>query len=39
MAIFGRNTARQRLRRAAEQSLQSPAFSSPVDCTAWVTGG
>ena len=39
MAIFGRNTARQRLRRATQESLKIPAFSSPVDCTPWVTGG
>ena len=39
MAIFGRNTARQRLRRATRESLKIPAFSAPVDCTAWVTGG
>jgi hypothetical protein len=39
VAIFGRNTARQRLRRAARESLKIPAFSSPVDCTPWVTGG
>ena len=39
MAIFGRLTARQRLRRATRESLAIPAFSSPVDCTAWVTGG
>ena len=39
MAIFGRNTARQRLRRAAQESLKIPAFSAPVDCTPWVTGG
>ncbi|MDT5087073.1 MAG: hypothetical protein QOJ61_4116 [Mycobacterium sp.] len=39
MAIFGRNTARQRLRRAARESLKIPAFSSPIDCTPWVTGG
>jgi uncharacterized protein DUF5631/uncharacterized protein DUF5632 len=39
VAIFGRNTARQRLRRATQESLRIPAFSSPVDCTAWVTGG
>ncbi len=39
MAIFGRNTARQRLRRAAQESLKIPAFKSPVDCTPWVTGG
>ena len=39
MAIFGRNTARQRLRRATRESLKIPAFSAPVDCTPWVTGG
>jgi uncharacterized protein DUF5631/uncharacterized protein DUF5632 len=39
VAIFGRITARQRLRRAARESLTIPAFSSPVDCTPWVTGG
>jgi hypothetical protein len=39
VAIFGRNTARQRLRRATQESLKIPAFSSPVDCTPWVTGG
>ena len=39
MAIFGRNTARQRLRRAAQESLRFPAFSAPVDCAPWVTGG
>ncbi|MGH3967099.1 MAG: DUF5632 domain-containing protein, partial [Mycobacterium sp.] len=39
MAIFGRKTARQRLRRASRESLTIPAFSSPVDCTPWVTGG
>lgn len=39
MAIFGRMTARQRLRRATRESLEIPAFSSPVDCTPWVTGG
>ncbi|MGH3563289.1 MAG: DUF5631 domain-containing protein [Mycobacterium sp.] len=38
MAIFGRKTARQRLRRAARQSLTIPAFSAPVDCTPWVLG-
>jgi hypothetical protein len=32
-------TARQRLRRATRESLAIPAFSSPVDCTPWVTGG
>ena len=39
MAIFGRITARQRLRRATRESLAIPAFSSSVDCTPWVTGG
>jgi Family of unknown function (DUF5631)/Family of unknown function (DUF5632) len=39
VAIFGRNTARQRLRRATRESLKIPAFGSPVDCTPWVTGG
>ncbi|SPM29771.1 hypothetical protein MTAB308_3263, partial [Mycobacterium terramassiliense] len=39
VAIFGRITARQRLRRATRESLTIPAFSSPVDCTPWVTGG
>ena len=39
MAIFGRKTARQRLRRATRESLTFPTFSSPVDCTPWVIGG
>ncbi|MBW0013512.1 DUF5631 domain-containing protein [Mycobacterium sp.] len=39
MTFFGRMTARQRLRRATRESLAIPAFSSPVDCTPWVTGG
>ena len=39
MAIFGRNTARQRLRRATQESLTIPAFSAPIDCTPWVVGG
>jgi hypothetical protein len=39
VAIFGRITARQRLRRATRESLAVPAFSSPIDCTPWVTGG
>jgi len=39
VAIFGRKTARQRLRRAARESLTVPAFSSPIDCTPWVIGG
>ncbi len=32
-------SARQRLRRATRESLATPAFSSPIDCTPWVTGG
>jgi hypothetical protein len=39
VAIFGRKSARQRLRRATQESLAFPAFSSPVDCTPWVIGG
>jgi hypothetical protein len=39
VAIFGRKAARQRLRRAARESLTVPAFSSPIDCTPWVIGG
>jgi hypothetical protein len=39
VAIFGRKTARQRLRRATRESLAIPTFSSPVDCTPWVIGG
>jgi hypothetical protein len=39
MAIFGRNSARQRLRRAAQESLKIPAFTPPVDATPWITGG
>lgn len=39
MAIFGRGTARQRLRNAARESLAIPAFSAPVDCSTWVLGG
>jgi hypothetical protein len=39
VAIFGRITARKRLRRATRESLTIPAFSSPIDCTPWVIGG
>jgi Family of unknown function (DUF5631)/Family of unknown function (DUF5632) len=39
VAIFGRKTARQRLRRATRESLAIPTFSSPVDCAPWVIGG
>lgn len=39
MAIFGRNTARQRLKRATQRALSQPTFDSPPDCTPWVIGG
>ncbi|RUP07100.1 MAG: hypothetical protein EKK34_00385 [Mycobacterium sp.] len=39
MGIFGRITARQRLRRATQESLSVPTFSAPLDCTPWVIGG
>jgi hypothetical protein len=39
VAIFGRQTARQRLRKAAVESLTPAASSFPVDCTPWVIGG
>ncbi|MCV7343948.1 DUF5631 domain-containing protein [Mycolicibacterium rhodesiae] len=39
MAIFGRNTARQRLKRATRQALSAPAFDTPPDATPWVIGG
>ena len=39
MAKFGRNSARQRLRRATRQALSVPAFDTPADCTPWVIGG
>jgi hypothetical protein len=39
VAIFGRKSARQRLRRATEESLEFSTFSSHVDCTPWVVGG
>jgi hypothetical protein len=39
VGIFGRITARQRLRRATQESLSVPTFSAPLDCTPWVTGG
>ncbi len=38
MAVFGRYIARQRLRRATQQSLEIPALHSPVDCAPWVIG-
>lgn len=39
MAIFGRISARQRLRRATQETLAVPVFSPAVDCTPWVIGG
>lgn len=39
VGIFGRITARQRLRRATQESLSVPTFSAPLDCTPWVIGG
>ncbi|OBF23202.1 hypothetical protein A5725_09550 [Mycobacterium kubicae] len=39
MAIFGRRAARQRLRKATQESLAIPTFSAPPDCTPWVIGG
>ncbi len=39
MARFGRNSARQRLRRATHQALSVPTFDDPADCTPWVIGG
>lgn len=39
VGIFGRISARQRLRRATQESLSVPTFSAPLDCTPWVIGG
>ena len=39
VGIFGRKSARQRLRRATRESLSIPTFTSAVDCTPWVIGG
>ncbi len=39
VAIFGRLAARQRLRRAARESLAIPIFSARIDCSPWVIGG
>ncbi|HEX7322092.1 MAG TPA: DUF5632 domain-containing protein [Mycobacterium sp.] len=39
MAIFGRQMARRRLRNAVREPLTIPAFSSAIDCSAWVLGG
>ncbi|PJE07630.1 MAG: hypothetical protein CK429_25120 [Mycobacterium sp.] len=39
MGILGRIAARQRLRRATQESLSVPTFSAQLDCTPWVVGG
>lgn len=39
MAILGWLTARQRLRRATQQSLETAVFNTAVDCAPWVIGG
>jgi hypothetical protein len=39
VAIFGRIMARRRLRKATREAMAIPPFSSPADCTPWVTGG
>ena len=39
MAIFGRNSARQRLKRATRQALSVPTHPTPPDATPWVIGG
>ncbi|WP_319429066.1 DUF5631 domain-containing protein [Mycobacterium sp. RTGN5] len=39
MAIFGRNTARQRLKRATQRALSVPTPHTPTDCAPWVIGG
>jgi hypothetical protein len=39
VARFGRNSARQRLRRATSHALSVPTFDTPADCTPWVIGG
>ncbi len=39
MGIFARISARQRLRRATQESLSVPTFNTPLDCTPWVIGG
>lgn len=39
MAVFGRRSARQRLRTATRQALSVPTFRTPEDCTPWVLGG
>lgn len=39
MGILSRVTARQRLRRATQESLTVPPFNAPPDCAPWVIGG
>lgn len=39
MGVFGRRTARERLRRATRDALSVPTFRTPDDCTPWVLGG
>jgi hypothetical protein len=39
VAVLGRRSARQRRRRATQESLTIPPFGSFIDCTPWVTGG
>jgi hypothetical protein len=39
VGIFGRKSARQRLRRATRESLTVPTFTAAIDCTPWVIGG
>lgn len=39
MAIFGRNTARQRLKRATQRAFAAPTPHTAPDCTPWVIGG
>jgi Family of unknown function (DUF5631)/Family of unknown function (DUF5632) len=39
VGIFGRQSARQRLRRATRESLTIPTFTVAIDCTPWVIGG
>lgn len=39
VAVFGRRTARQRMRRATQQAFSVPTFRGPEDCTPWVLGG
>jgi hypothetical protein len=39
VAVLRWGSARQRLRRATQESLTIPSFGSSIDCTPWVTGG